>query len=111
MILRIDALYLLLLAELSLFLLGAAVFLFFRGGRYKRLYHKALGEIEALGEGPKAASLPPEVAESPPEKGEVRTLQEAQETAALPHQEELTEAGEDNSLSGLRREIGTLQRI
>ncbi|MCC6346076.1 MAG: hypothetical protein IT388_02690 [Nitrospirales bacterium] len=29
----------------------------------------------------------------------------------MPHQEELTEAGEDNSLSGLRREIGTLQRI
>lgn len=108
MILKIDALSLLLLIELSLVLLGATVFLLFRARKYKELYRKG---VEGAGGGQRTAPLPQEVPDGPGEKEEVLTGQTVQEAAALPEQEGFRTAEEDDSRSGLQGEISKLQRI
>ncbi|MFO0752844.1 MAG: hypothetical protein U0411_05915 [Thermodesulfovibrionales bacterium] len=112
---RVDALFFLLLIELSLVLLGAAVFSFVRGRRVKRLYRKALGELEGRGEEPKPAPHPPEAADSPSEQEEAGTHQPervpVQETAIMPEQETSGAAEGDGAPAGPQGDIGTLQRV
>lgn len=81
--LKIDALYLMLLVEFSLLLLLSAVYFFFKKRKYSMLYQKTLQELAAAKD---TIAIPQATKEQPDEKTE-EPAEQPKETIGQPEQE------------------------
>ncbi len=114
MTITIDALYLLLLGEVSLILLITAIYFFVRNGKHKRLYQKALKELSDMRSSMERQDIREAVPQPVQEVKEVPLkMPEEQPTAAEMFEVPQSSAAVDETAdeSSLVGKINKLQRI
>jgi acyl carrier protein phosphodiesterase len=111
MTITIDALYLLLLGEVSLILMVTTIYLFAKNRRHKRLYQKAMKELSDLrsqGSGVKSQEIEPQFEQETLQKITEDRSVEAETSEVLQPSAVVEETTDESSLIG---RINKLQRI